>query len=279
MSTSNLMSSQNISVSSIELVRFDNVDPGEKNVLYRISGNELWFAIALDAQATNTGIVDLEMMFTESNQRGEGDVWFEAARLWCESKTPGIKATLISLHGIDVYWCAGRAAICAPGDRVEPVRKAIVEFALAERELRSTELAINASWKELENDVPTAYSYREKNIRDREALGKRFQKAVALQAKLSRIIPMIVQPSQYPPTLESQLHERLRERLRQEDRLEVAERQLDVFNRVYEMCSQRSSDFMLARSGHMLEWIIIFLLAIQTIMTIIEYLPNSTTGT
>jgi uncharacterized Rmd1/YagE family protein len=96
---------------------------------------------------------------------------------------------------------------------------------------------------------------------------------------MSRIVPLIVQPAQYPPTLESQLHERLRERLRQEDRLEVLERQLDVFQRVYEMCGQRSSDFMVARSGHILEWIIIFLLAIQLIMAILDYLPTATTGT
>jgi uncharacterized Rmd1/YagE family protein len=88
-----------------------------------------------------------------------------------------------------------------------------------------------------------------------------------------------VQPAQYPPTLESQLHERLKERMRQEDRVEVLERQLDIFQRVYEMCGQRSSDYMLTRSGNILEWIIILLLAVQTILTIIDYLPSTTIGT
>jgi uncharacterized Rmd1/YagE family protein len=65
--------------------------------------------------------------------------------------------------------------------------------------------------------------------------------------------------------------------MRIEDRLDVAERQIEAFERVYDMCGQRSSDFMLARSGHILEWIIIILLAVQTILTVIDLIPSSGT--
>jgi hypothetical protein len=56
--------------------------------------------------------------------------------------------------------------------------------------------------------------------------------------------------------------------------------QLEVFERVYEMCGQRSSDFKLARTGHMLEWTIILLLVAQLLLSgfdsITSLAPSST---
>jgi hypothetical protein len=39
---------------------------------------------------------------------------------------------------------------------------------------------------------------------------------------------------------------------------------------VYELCGQRTSEFMVARTGHHLEWAIIVLLAFQTVMWLID---------
>ena len=281
MSTSDLMTDSRSNAGTVELIQYIQGNVKDRKVLHRILGSEPWYACLVESRTSEAGSVDLELMITEPQGKLDDDPWFEFAKNWCESGVvvPVSRATLVSLHGIDVYWCTGRAVIRSSQDRVEAVRRALLEFAVAERELVALERNVNASWGSLEGDVPTAFSYSEANVRDRAELGKRFQTAIGLQARMSRIVPLIVQPAQYPPTLESQLHERLRERLRQEDRLEVLERQLDVFQRVYEMCGQRSSDFMVARSGHILEWIIIFLLAIQLIMAILDYLPTATTGT
>lgn len=281
MSTSDLLTDGRSYAGRVELIQFAQGDISDRKVLHRVLGSEVWYACIIESRTGDANAVDLELMITEPQGKLEEDPWFEFARNWCESgvAVPASKATLISLHGIDVYWCTGRAVIRAQQDRVEAVRRAVLEFAVAERELVALEGNVRSTWQSVEEDVPTAFSYSEANIRGRAELGKRFQKAIHLQARLSRLVPLIVQPAQYPPTLESQLHERLRERLRQEDRLEVLEGQLEVFQSVYEMCGQRSSDFMVARTGHILEWIIIFLLAIQLILAILDYLPSSTTGT
>lgn len=281
MSTSDLTTDSRSNAGTVELIQFLQGNPKDRKVLHRILGSDTWYACVVESRTADANAIDLELMITEPNVKLDDDPWFDFAKTWCESGivAPTSKATLISLHGVDVYWCTGRAIVRAPKDRVDAVRRAILEFAVAERELVAIEKSVNSSWDTLEGDVPTAFSYGEGNVRDRAELGKRFQKAISLQARMSRIVPLIVQPAQYPPTLESQLHERMRERLRQEDRLEVLEGQLDIFQRVYEMCGQRSADFMVARTGHILEWIIILLLAFQTIMAIIDYIPSSTTGT
>lgn len=280
MSTSDLITDNRSNAGTVELIQFVQGEVSDRKVVHRILAAEIWYACLVESRQGTQSAVDLEMMFTEPQGKLDDDPWFEFAKNWCESGVvkPTAKATLVSLHGIDIYWCTGRAVVRASHDRVDAVRRALLEFAVAERELVALENSLNSGWGTLEKDVPTAFAYGEANVRDRAELGKRFQAAIALQSRMSRIIPLIVQPAQYPPTLESQLHERLRERMRQEDRLEVLERQMEIFQRIYEMCGQRSSEFMVARSGHILEWIIIFLLAVQTVMAIVEYLPSATTG-
>lgn len=281
MSTSELATGNRSTAGTLELIQFVSGDVRDRKVLHCIVGSETWFACRMESSAHASDRADLEILYFSEEAKRDNDPWYDEAKSWCEAATNGVKckSTLISLHGVDLYWSMGKVAIRCSMDRLDAARRAVLEFALAERELVSLENSVKSSWQTLEGDVPTAFAYSEAKVVDRAELGKRFQNAISLQARLSRIIPSIVQPAQYPPTLESQLHERLRERMRQEDRLEVLEKQLDIFQRVYEMCGQRSSDFMLTRSGNLLEWIIILLLAVQTIMAMIDYLPSSATGT
>jgi len=50
--------------------------------------------------------------------------------------------------------------------------------------------------------------------------------------------------------------------------------QLDLFERVYELCGHRASEFTLSRKSLTLEWVIIVLLGAQTILVIIDMLAN-----
>jgi uncharacterized Rmd1/YagE family protein len=68
--------------------------------------------------------------------------------------------------------------------------------------------------------------------------------------------------------------ERLRERTRLAERTEVLGGQLELFERVYELCGHRASEFTLSRKSLTLEWVIIILLAVQTLLAIIDLLSN-----
>ena len=58
------------------------------------------------------------------------------------------------------------------------------------------------------------------------------------------------------------------------DRCEFLDEQIEVFEKVYDSCGQRASDFMLNRSSNMLEWIIIVLLSTQILLTGFEILTS-----
>jgi len=100
---------------------------------------------------------------------------------------------------------------------------------------------------------------------------------IGLRSRMVRMAPHIQCPHVFPPTLASQISERMREKSRVAERLEFMREQIEVFEKFYEMCSQRASDFVANRTSHMLEWVIILLLAAETILLVVNLLSSAGT--
>ncbi len=198
-------------------------------------------------------------------------------RAWVESDpgSGGVPAVWMAFQGAHIHWSAGRCAVLAPADRMDSVRLAVLEASAHERELRAIERSMEESWPALEADSELAFEFDEASVGRRKQLRERLHRALVLRARLARIAPYLLSPLAHPPTLASQVSERMRERLRMASRHEAAAVQLEVFRDAYDMCGQRASDFMLARTGHRLEWVIIVLLAAQLLLWGFEYLTGA----
>lgn len=204
----------------------------------------------------------------------------DGLRGWVESdpEARGAPPVWMSFQGTHVHWSTGRCAIAAPVDRIAGVRAAILEATAHERALRSVEEAMASAWPALESDADLAFEFEEAAVGRRRELRERLHRTLVLRARLARIAPYLLAPLAHPPTLASQVGERLRERLRMPTRHEAAATQIEVFRDAYDMCGQRASEYMLARTGHRLEWVIIILLAAQLFLWCFEYLTDATGG-
>jgi len=186
-----------------------------------------------------------------------------------------IKSALLTLQGTQILWRPSQIVVFAPPERMQSICHAIVEASFYEFELRSIEHTLDAAWDNVQADSPLAFEFNERAIARREELSTRFQSVLSSRTRFARLAPQILVPHIYPPTLASQIAERLRERTRMPERLELVEGKLETQERIYEMCSQRVSEFMVARTGHHLEWAIIILLLAQTVLIVIEYLSSA----
>lgn len=195
-----------------------------------------------------------------------------AARAWAEESGP---AQFVSLHGAQIVWGTGRAAVLAAPDRLDGAVRAVLESEFIDAELKHIELALGALWPDLETDGALAFEFAPRAVRTKHKLAERFRTVLELRARLMRLSPHIHLPPIFPPTLASQIGERLRERARMAHRAESLDGQLDVFERVYDGCAQRASEFVHARRSHALEWVIIILLLAQTVFVCIEQLGGS----
>jgi hypothetical protein len=181
---------------------------------------------------------------------------------------------LVTLQGAQVVWAPTRVAVLAPPERLNAARRAVVEVAFYDAELRAIEKELAALWPDLEADTALAFEFAARSVRHRRRLADRFRRVLALRARLARVAPHVLAPHAHPPTLATQLGERLRERGRMAHRVESLSDQLEVFERVYEGCGQKASEYMTARAGHALEWVIIILLLAQTILVVVDHLST-----
>lgn len=192
-----------------------------------------------------------------------------------ESTATTSRSQLIALQGAQVVWHPQCLIVMVAPNRLPTVCQAVLEGYFYESELRSLETTLEANWDETLADAPLGFEFNSAAISRRQELSQRFQEVLHLRTRYARLTSFIIVPHVYPPTLASQIGERLRERLRMEERLDLVDGKLEVQEHVYELCSHRASEFMVARTGHLLEWAIIILLGFQTLMWIADLLSTT----
>ncbi len=228
-------------------------------------------AVALTLGSTQAA--ELELLSVPSDSTEDADL---TARLreWVSAGNPA--AQVITFQGALLFWGTGRVAVVAAPSRLPPLEAVLAELAYYEGELADVERQLGEAWPDLEADGGPAFEFDERSAKQRDRLAKRFRQLLGLRARLTRIVPMLLTPHVYPPTLASQVSERLRERSRMSHRVEMIQEQLEVFERIYDTVSQRASDYRANRKGHLLEMVIIVFLAAQTLLVLFEILTNAT---
>ena len=221
-------------------------------------------------------VIPISPSATDVQSQGSPNESLGQVQHWVEV-SEGSNATAaqwMTFQGTQICWTPHRCAILGAPERLESLTHAVVEVYYYESELRRIERALGESWPAMETDIPLAYEFHENSLGKQKSLQQRFQQVAMLRARLARLGPFVYSPHLHPPTLASQIAERFRERTRMMHRHEFLGEQLEVFEHVYEMCGQRSSDFKLARTGHMLEWTIILLLVAQLLLSAFESITS-----
>ncbi len=218
---------------------------------------------------TSPSATDVQSQRSPNESLGQVQHWVEASEV-----SKASTAQWMTFQGTQICWTPQRCAILGAPERLESLRLAVVEVYYYESELRRIERALGECWPAMETDIPLAFEFHENSLGKQKSLQQRFQQVAMLRARLARLGPFVYSPHLHPPTLASQIAERFRERTRMMHRHEFLGEQLEVFEHVYEMCGQRSSDFKLARTGHMLEWTIILLLVAQLLLSAFESITS-----
>jgi hypothetical protein len=193
---------------------------------------------------------------------------------WVAASTlPGTAPPIaITIHGAHVIWGGARAAILAGPDRMTSFLTALVDFSYHENELRKLEREVGEAWPLLEKDTPLAHAVTVPDPERFESAGQRLELTLKRRIRLARLEPHLYLSRRQLSPLANQLLERLREKALVEGRLEALQSQLEAFERICETTSQRISDYKAARQEQTLEWVIIVLLATETVLLLIELL-------
>ena len=202
-----------------------------------------------------------------------------AVGTWVAAASPsgGPPAVMLPLHGCHVAWAPGRGGIVGPPERLGDLGAAVVEFAAREGDLRAIEEHVDRLLATLDADAPLAFECDDRGLVRRPELAARFRAAIDARRRLALLAPAVHPPPLHPPTLAAQVGERLRERSRLVERLDHVTDRAELAERVYEACGQRVSESGIARRQLALEWTIVILLVIQTVLLLVDLLASRTT--
>ena len=172
-------------------------------------------------------------------------------------------AVTIQKNGITVEWRPGRALIRGPAGRFDDLLAALADFAFYEGELRTLERQIEAGEDAAAADTARAYRIQ---ARDRDHWS-RFAALIvhfgSLRLTYARLEPRLVMPARSLPPLARGSVKRLFARADIEARLESLSDRLEAMEDLYEGATDRVADYRWYRTGHWLEWGIIFLLMLE----------------
>jgi hypothetical protein len=179
-------------------------------------------------------------------------------------------SVFVKYRGVELIWRPGRAALQCESGQAEALISGVVEFAHYEYELRRIEREIADAWMELEQDKGLAFDVTPTDLERSGAVGERMSQALGRRIRIARIEPHLYEPQATLPVASRRLGEELREKGRIEARLEAVDGQLEVFEHVYEMSGQRMGEYRAAREEHVLEWVIIVLLAGEVLLMLAQ---------
>lgn len=183
--------------------------------------------------------------------------------------------TLISLQGAHLVLAPGFLGVIAVEGRLAAAKRSAVEVVFHEAELRAIEDSLTLGWGAALDAAPVAFEGRVEAPEAHQAREKRYLEIVALRGRYSRLGPKVMIPQVYPPTVASQVGERVRERMKMWDRYDLLDGHLTSQEEIYMRGAERVSEFRHARRGHTLEWIIIVILAVHTLLWLVEVLAGA----
>jgi hypothetical protein len=263
------------------VLRIHFVDrPGQDDVvLMAFKDPVAKYAVLLPGSAATTSEVSanrvnegLDIVLTASSAE-EARAKPETAHSTENSTAPGAgRPTLVRYRGVELMWRPGNVTLQCDRTQEDALVAGLVQFAFYELELRRIEDEIACTWAELDEDRPLAFEATPADLQRSQTIRGRMDRLLRRRMRHARIEPHLFAPDEDLPAAGHKLGEALRETMRAEARLETVDGQLEVFEHVYEMASQRLGEFRASHNEHVLEWVIIVLLAAETLLMLVATL-------
>ena len=266
-------------------IRFVEAITGDDAVLMTFKDPAQRYAVLCEAPATATGevaagphgdVLDVVLLPAPTQPQGTPSATNQGFMEWI-AKGDGKDAppVFVKFRGVELMWRPGRVLLQCDSEQAESLLSAVVEFTHYECELRRIEQEIADTWEELEQDKALAFDITPADLERSQAVGARMNRVLQRRIRFARIEPHIYEPGAGLAAAGRKLGEELREKARTESRLETVDGQLEVFEGIYEMSGQRMGEYRAARQEHVLEWIIIVLLAAEMLLLLAQIVWKS----
>jgi len=275
---------QTLDGASHRRIRFVEAITGDDAVLMTFKDPAPGYAVLCEAPVTATSEVAagprgdvLDVVLLPVATQGTPSAKIQSFEEWIATGdgTDAPPPVFVKFRGVELMWRPGRVLLQCDSEQAESLLSAVVEFTHYECELRRIEHEIADTWGELEQDKSLAFDVTPADLERSQAVGARMNRVLQRRIRFARIEPHLYEPGANLAAAGRKLGEELREKAGTEARLETVDAQLEVFEGIYEMSGQRMGEYRAARQEHVLEWIIIILLAAEMLLLLAQIVWKS----
>jgi hypothetical protein len=172
-------------------------------------------------------------------------------------------AVTVAHAGVTIEWRPGRALVRAPAERFDELMAALADFAFYESELRTLERAVESCEADAAADTVRAYRIQHRDRQHWPRFAALIENFARLRLTFARLEPRLEKGSRTLPPAARRIMSRLIAKAEVHERLQALTDRLEACEDLYEGATDRIADYRGWRTGHLLEWGIIFLLAIE----------------
>jgi len=222
-------------------------------------------SVAIDSLSSTTAdsVDRIEIISTEDT--GESGQKFQS---WLG--TPGPATVVIKTDKATVRWRPGRAVVQASPADCKSALPPLIHFAFYEGELRKLEQAVVPFEATANADVAHAYEMTAAHRQHWDRLYRTMEQLYRLRLQFARLEPHLDGPAPALPRQARQLFARLARKAQVAARLEALGNRLETCEDLYEGAVDRITDFKAYRKGNWLEIAIVLLLALETVLLLVQ---------
>jgi hypothetical protein len=246
-------------------IRFVAEPPANTEVFGRFTNPRAMFAVGesvLVEGADRSDVDRIDIFSTADTQQAAQDF-----QQWIGSDTAPL---VIETDSGTVRWRAGRAVVQASASGCNALLPAVIEFAFYEGEIRKLEQAILPFESTADADASHAYEMTPRHRQHWDRIYRTMERLYRLRLQFARLEPHLHLPSSALSSEARRLFARLARKARTADRLEAISDRLETCEDLYEGACDRITDYKAYRKGNWLEIAIVILLALETVLLLVQ---------
>lgn len=218
------------------------------------------------------GVVDDELLVIfASGGLQTGHAWRQRLEAWMAAG-PGAQTPTLDIpsFGDRVLWRPGRGLIIGSVERCRELLEGLVAFAWYESRLRHLENAVAQAWESARRDIELTHQPKPQDLLRQPQVNRQVLHTTRWRMTYTRLESHLEKPPQQLPGAVRRLYNELSVQAETHDRLAALDDRIEVLQDLYELATDRLSEYRYYRGELRVEWLIVAILLIDTGLSLWE---------
>lgn len=201
-----------------------------------------------------------------------GHAWRQRLESWM-APDPSVQSPILDIPSFSdrVLWRPGRGLIIGSPERSRELLEGLAAFDWYESRLRDLENAVAQAWKPAQRDIELTHQLQPAALSRQTEVNRQVLHTTHWRMTYTRLESHLEKPPQQLPGAVRRLYNELSVQAEAHDRLAALDDRIEVLQDLYELATDRLSEYRYYRGELRVEWLIVAILLIDTGLSLWEF--------